>query len=258
MVSDFYSLLLDLNVSKCASVSFLRKTHPFVFDYSIENHLLCKLNEIYDLGVIIDCRSKDFIVRRAYRLLGFITKMTRDFTNTTCITFLYNSLVRNILEYGSQIWSPYFRCYPEQIEKIQRKFTLSLYFKSNISREDYIPQPSRLGMLSLESRRLLKTSMFLYNIVNNAITNYYCYSVWRVRSHNTRSLAPFSLPQSRSRIGYHVNTRMAASHNRWFWTVAIRDVPIISFKRTIYIIITNLLLVSTQYYRTQLNRGVSY
>lgn len=38
------------------------------------------------------------MVKKAYKRLGFVTRMCRDFNNIKCIRTLYYALVRNLLE----------------------------------------------------------------------------------------------------------------------------------------------------------------
>lgn len=88
-------------------------------------------------------------------MLGFVTRMTRDLTNSKCFNFLYNALVINGLKIESQIWS----------SKNPTQIHLGVQY--------YMPRLSRLGMLRLGSQILLNDSVFLFSIVNNAPTKDY-------------------------------------------------------------------------------------
>ena len=49
---------LPLNVNKCVSITFTKKTNKVDYIYSIGSCLLSKLNTIKDLGVTIDSRLR--------------------------------------------------------------------------------------------------------------------------------------------------------------------------------------------------------
>lgn len=70
-------LLLNLNIDKCQVTSFHRNKHPIHFNYTIDDQVLDRVNEIRDLGVIMDSninfnRHIEFVIANAYLMLGFI------------------------------------------------------------------------------------------------------------------------------------------------------------------------------------------
>jgi len=75
--------------------------------------------------------------------------------------------VRPILEYNSVVWSPCLKCEKEEIEKVQRRFTKKLKGLKNVSYSDRL---SRLGLPSLELRRLHLDLIFCYKRVFNLVS----------------------------------------------------------------------------------------
>lgn len=102
---------LDINVSKCFSISFGRKRSMFSSTYIINNQTISNFTEIRDLGVIMDSKlifnnHIDKIVKKAYKLLGFLIRSCKNFNLMKSIKIIYCSLVRSNLEYASQVWNP--------------------------------------------------------------------------------------------------------------------------------------------------------
>ncbi|XP_046679364.1 uncharacterized protein LOC124366807 [Homalodisca vitripennis] len=98
------------------------------FQYNIEqDQPLGRVSSIKDLGVTFSYAFSfneivDDLCRRAYRTLGFITRLTRGMTNPLVLKTLYSSFVRQLLEYASPVWSPYHLGHIEKLEAVQRKF----------------------------------------------------------------------------------------------------------------------------------------
>src|SRR5664279_3496513 len=70
--------------------------------------------------------------------------------------------VRPILEYASCVWSPHHVGRIKQIESVQRRFTKRLPGYAIL---DYKSRLQRLGMDSLEMRRLRQDLIYTYKIV---------------------------------------------------------------------------------------------
>lgn len=71
----------------------------------------------------------EVVADRAYKQLGFIKRVTRTFSNIECIKTLYFAYARSILEYGCNIWSPYYIIPTQRLESIQKQFLKYLAFK---------------------------------------------------------------------------------------------------------------------------------
>lgn len=125
---------LNLNISKCCTMSFYRILSPIVFPYNIDGCVLVRVDKFRDLGVIMtsDLRFSEHIakmVNKAYGTLGFITRTCKLFHDPVTFITLYKSLVRSKLEFASPVWSPHSALFIEMIEKIQKRFLRTLYFK---------------------------------------------------------------------------------------------------------------------------------
>lgn len=167
---------LPLNINKCKTISFTRKLNKINFGYNVDGVLLYRDINVKDLGIIFDEKLKfdvhvDTICRKSFRILGFILRRGREFRSPAVFILLFNNLVRSTLEYGCQIWNPYYEVYSTKIELIQKKFTRFLCFK-------FVPFTSklnyniRLGAFDIESlgnRRLLLDEYLLFKIINNMI-----------------------------------------------------------------------------------------
>uniref|UniRef100_A0A0K8WLI3 RNA-directed DNA polymerase from mobile element jockey n=1 Tax=Bactrocera latifrons TaxID=174628 RepID=A0A0K8WLI3_BACLA len=167
---------LDLNIKKCAVISFSRShtTHPT--NYMLNNKVISEVEDIKDLGIIIDSKltftkhiSK--ITLQAHKMLGFITRTCRDFADPRSLLNLYYSLVQPILEYGSVVWSPYTDTLISRVEKVQRKMCKTLIYHRaqptrNISMEEICCQ---YKINSLKSRRQIADLAFFYKVVNGLI-----------------------------------------------------------------------------------------
>lgn len=169
---------LPLNPAKCSIVSYSLKKQPIVVDYSIDDVLLPRSTHFKDLGVIFDS-SLSFtlhfsdIVKRSYRMLGFIIRNSQNFNNVLSLKILYFSYVRSILEYASQVWSPYYQNHIKEIENIQRKFLKYLWYKCDgvypeigFSHERLL---ERFSLKTLDERRKSADMQFLFKLINGLI-----------------------------------------------------------------------------------------
>eukprot|EP00061_Rhincodon_typus_P002072 g16543.t1 len=74
---------------------------------------------------------------------------------------LYRTLVRLLLEYCVQFWTPSYRKITIKLERIQKKFTRMLLDMEGLS---YKERLDRLGLLSLGHRRL-RSNLIDYKIM---------------------------------------------------------------------------------------------
>lgn len=167
---------MELNPKKCFHIKYTRKKKPFNSAYGIEGEKLEKVNEIKDLGVILDHELRfrehiDHIVRKGSQMLGFIKRNTKGFKKNRTKIILFNALVRSHLEYGCNIWNPFYSTHSQRIENIQRAFTRHLAFLSQgIShRCSYEDRLNFFKLNSLANRRKIHDLTFLHKIVNNKI-----------------------------------------------------------------------------------------
>lgn len=167
--------MMTLNAVKCYHITFTRKKliHPY-YAYHLNGITLKKVDTIRDLGVQLDSKLSfinhyDTIVAKANKMLGFVKRTCKEFRSCGTLKVLYNCLVRSILEYASPVWNPAYRVHIDRIEKIQKKFTRYLRFRSQTcDREaDYPQRLCHFKMSSLEQRRNCSDLIFLYKTLNH-------------------------------------------------------------------------------------------
>ena len=64
----------------------------------------------------------DSVTSRSFKLLGFVKRSTKEFKNVSTIVSLYKTLIRPILLYCHQIWSPTYNIYADKLESVQHRF----------------------------------------------------------------------------------------------------------------------------------------
>jgi len=205
---------LELNIDKCKVVSYTKRLVPIEHNYVLYGVILTRASNIKDLGVTFDSKLRFNLhiegkVKQALRMLGFIVRTCKELTNTDCIVLLYNAFVRSILEYASIIWCPYYTCYIDLIEDVQRKFLKYLFFKKhNCYPTQGYPQSALLcefGFLSLDTRRNFLDLKFLNKILHNVInmdSSYFCLPMSRNRE-NSRMKHIFYVPYANTNVFRH-------------------------------------------------------
>ena len=125
---------------------------------------------VSDLGVDIDSNLKfdvhiNNIIGRAYSRIGILFKgfSTR---NISVLKQAYVTYIRPVLEYASNVWSPYLLKHINGIERVQKHFTKRIPLLSNL------PYSERLAFLDLEPlelRRLKSDLLLYYKYMHNLI-----------------------------------------------------------------------------------------
>lgn len=123
---------LKLNISKCSLLSIYRGC-SFDTNYLINNNFLEKVTKQKDLGIIFQ-NNFEFnfqlqnAINTAMKSLGFLIRSTSKFKKDSII-YLYKTLVRPMVLYNSQIWSPQHGYGVRILESVQHKFFRYLGFK---------------------------------------------------------------------------------------------------------------------------------
>ena len=144
---------MKFNVDKC---KVLHIGHNNInYQYTIDNRPMKVVFEEKDLGVIVtsDLKSHKQCVeqcKKANRILGFIFRYF-EFKSKDIILQLYKSLVRPLLEYAVQFWSPYLLKDVDMLERVQRRATKMIPGMRSITYEERLKQ---LKLPSLALRRL--------------------------------------------------------------------------------------------------------
>ena len=115
---------MEFNPSKCQVLHISKSRHPVSTQYSLHNQAL----ESVDGAKYLDVRlSKDLswnthvnnITSTAYKTLGFV-KRNINTTNQSVRELAYKTLVRQQLEYASNVWSPSTKVKIDKIEMTQK------------------------------------------------------------------------------------------------------------------------------------------
>lgn len=167
---------LVLSVNKCQVISYSRKKTPLHFPYVLSGQELERVDQVRDLGIILDDHLSfnlhyNDIICRANRQLGFVLKVTANFKDPLCLRSLYCALVRSILEFGSEIWTPYHSSGIIRMESIRRKFIRhplrSLPWRDPTNLPPYCDRCLLLGIDNLETRRNVSQAVFVAKLINN-------------------------------------------------------------------------------------------
>ncbi|XP_008202338.1 uncharacterized protein LOC103315412 [Nasonia vitripennis] len=118
--------VLVINADKSQVASFYRGRTQLQFQYELDGSAIARTEVVRDLGVLFDSRLTfalyaDHVVSRC-GLIGFVKRTTRDFSNISAITYLYNTLVMPTFIYCCQIWSPYTQIAINHLDSVQHKF----------------------------------------------------------------------------------------------------------------------------------------
>lgn len=156
---------------------FTRSHKTIYFNYKMKDTPLKHITTCKDLGIVYDARLTfhahiEKICKSATKMLGFVIHNSKDLTNLAVIRLLYFSLVRSILESGSQVWGPEDTVCVLTVEKIQKKFLRYLYMREFGFYPWLFPTAfisGMLGICSLSSRRDVALLVMAYKIINGLI-----------------------------------------------------------------------------------------
>uniref|UniRef100_A0A1Y1MYW8 Reverse transcriptase domain-containing protein n=1 Tax=Photinus pyralis TaxID=7054 RepID=A0A1Y1MYW8_PHOPY len=165
---------LQLNLTKCCSICFSKKSSPSVPLYHLCGQELQHVGIIKDLGVVLDTKLNfqhhyDHVISKASKMVGLIRRQCKDFFNITALRTLYFSLVRSHLDYCCTIWSPYYLTHVNRLEKIQNNFLRLIKYKfllHGIILDRTENVRLYLGILTLKQRRNLLTACFGFKLLN--------------------------------------------------------------------------------------------
>lgn len=95
----------------------------------------------------------DYVCCKAFKALGFIMRLTKDFKQEVSLKVLFCSVVSLILDYGCMIWDPVTATDSLQLERKFLRF-VSYILKIDCPLHDYALVANLLGLCSLAERRL--------------------------------------------------------------------------------------------------------
>ena len=155
---------MEFNVEKCKIMHIGPNNPKNIYNMdsiNLEETLMEK-----DLGVLIDSKL-DFgshikeVVGRANRMLGMI-RVSFACLNKKMFLNLYMALVRPLLEYCVQVWSPHLRKYIKLIEGVQRRATRLVPELRDLPYEERL---KILKLTTLEERRVRGDMIETYKII---------------------------------------------------------------------------------------------
>ena len=143
------------------------------FSPCINGNPLPRAGAVKDLGVIIssDLKWHQQINTLKKRGCSRSYHILKSFHSKNIWTLLkaFNTFVRPILEYASQIWSPYLKEDVKAIESVQRSFTKKICRRCNIPNRSYADRLAKLNIRSLEYRRLENDITMVYKIIHKLV-----------------------------------------------------------------------------------------
>ncbi|MBB6707133.1 reverse transcriptase family protein [Proteus mirabilis] len=155
---------MEFNSDKCEVLHFGKANLSRT--YTLNGKVLGSVAEQRDLGVQVHSSLKvesqvDRIVKKAFGMLSFIGQSI-EYRSWEVMLRLYRTLVRPLLEYCVQFWSPSYRKDVVKLERVQKRFTRMLPGLEDLS---YRERLNRLGLFSLERRRLRGDLIEVYKIM---------------------------------------------------------------------------------------------
>ena len=173
---------MQFNIDKCHTLHTGYRN--IKFSYNMSGSRLSESHEQKDLGIIITHNlkfGKQCIEasNKANRVLGFISR-TFEYKSKDIILPLYKSLVRPLLEYAVQFWSPYYLKDILTLERIQRRATKMIPSLRNLP---YKVRLEKLHLQTLELRRIRGQLIEVFKILNgyDELENLFA------RDHNVRT-----------------------------------------------------------------------
>eukprot|EP00061_Rhincodon_typus_P013487 g39888.t1 len=101
------------------------------------------------------------VVKKVFSTLAFIA-LTFNYSGWNGMLRLYRTLVRPLLEYCVQLWSPCYRKDTIKLERVQKRFTRMVLGMEGLSCKERL---DRMGLFSLECRRLRGDLIEVYKIM---------------------------------------------------------------------------------------------
>ena len=155
---------IGISFTKCNILQI--GTHARQLNYFISNHTLLPVDQVKDLGVLIDSKLKfnhhilDCVTKARQRssliFRGFLSRESAHLKRA------FITYVRPLVEYVSPVWSSSYIHLINEIESVQRTFTKRL---PGLDQLTYADRLHHLKLQSLEHRRLLSDLILCFKIV---------------------------------------------------------------------------------------------
>ena len=159
---------MEFHPDKCKVIHFGHKNTQNT--YNLGSDKLTSVKEAKDLGIKVSDDLKwtkhiTMCVKKANRMIGLI-KNTFTYMDKDMFLVLYKSLVRPLLEYCPQVWSPYMVKDITALEKVQRRATKIVPEISDLPYEDRL---QHLGLFPLQQRRQRGDMITVFKILNGMV-----------------------------------------------------------------------------------------
>ena len=156
---------MSFNKTKC-KIMHIGRNNP-KFAYSMDGHILEKVTEERDIGVIIssDLKPTKHCEAAASRAKIVLGQMSRSFHFRDRHVFkrLYTTYVRPHLEFAVPVWSPSTVAEIEALENVQKK---SVQMIGGLTADNYEDKLKELGLDTLEERRKRFDMVQVYRILH--------------------------------------------------------------------------------------------
>lgn len=160
---------LSVAAEKCFVLPLSLTGKRDTFNFEINDQKIPVIHDsVRDLGVHFSSNIKvsshiSFVRSKANSVTGMIFRCFKS-RNTQFLVQLYTVYVRPLVEYNSACWNPYQLSDIVAVESVQRTFTRRIPEVSHLSYPDRL---QKLGLESLEQRRVTTDIVELFKIITN-------------------------------------------------------------------------------------------
>lgn len=200
-----------LNIKKCFIISFSTRNPKHKYHYTINGQVLERKVEARDLGVIFDYQLSfrshyNHVVARCNQLNGFLLRMCKHFKKPSTLCYLFSTLVRPLIEYGSIIWSPYYKVHQDNIERVPKRCLTSICRRFGLHRvmKAYDKKLNYFKISSLISRRQRNGLLFLFKLIHSLID---CPELLMQinlnTNHRIRNPLTFTVPSAKNNVSFN-------------------------------------------------------
>lgn len=185
--------LLSFNVGKCKTMHIGHNNQQA--DYQLKGNTLQKTTQEKDLGIIVsnNLKSSEHVATVAAKANSRLGVIKRNFSVLTkeILVPLYLSLVRPIMDYAAQSWSPYLKKDIQVLEKVQRRATKLV---PDLTQLPYEERCKRLGLQTLEDRRnrgdMIETYKLLHGYEDIPYAKFFQLNTNNLRGHSLKLSRP--------------------------------------------------------------------
>lgn len=106
------------------------------YPYEIGDKHLTRVNSYSDIGVLLGTKlifsqHNQTVVKSALKLLGFLIRNTKPFSDSLVLIRFYNVFSRTKLKYCASVWNSNCNLYVHQLKSVQRRLLRTLYYTSS-------------------------------------------------------------------------------------------------------------------------------